>query len=433
MQYVWQHRLWPTSGLTTTDGRKLHVLDPGQINTAAGPDFFNAKIELDGERWVGNVEIHYRASDWMRHGHQNDPAYDSVILHVVEKDDMPIIRRGSTVAIPQTKMPNAEQIYRHYLAMKGAPPADITCRDTIASTPRLYMLDWVQALGYERLYQKSERIAGLAQHLGGDWEEAAYVTIARAMGLGSNNDAFEQLARLTPLKCLRKHGDDICAIEAMLFGQASLLESVGDTPDPYLERLKGEYAFLAHKYSLHGVDRRAWKLGRMRPWNFPHRRIAILAALVQRIPHLMSAMSTVRGEKDARELFDFELNGYWRTHHRFGSDSTEMPRAMSVASCRLLIINAIVPMVHAWANVSGDHRTAQEIAEVLQKLPPESNHIVASFVDAGIPCPDAFTSQALIQLRREYCEQRKCIYCRFGYRHLSVAANARRHDPDLQG
>lgn len=420
MQYVWQHRLWPTRGLSTTDGRSLRIIDPGQLNTGAGPDFFNAEIELDSEHWAGNIEIHYRASDWMRHGHHNDRAYDSVILHVVEKDDMIIPRPGTQGAIPQVTMPHAEDIYRRYLDLVGAPPTDITCRDILADTSSLYAADWLATLGFERIYAKSDRVLQLARQLDNDWEEVAYITLARAMGFGVNNDAFERLARSLPLKILRKHANDHKAVEALLFGQASLLRSVDDTPDEYMQALADEYRFLAHKYSLTPIDERGWKLGRMRPYNFPHRRIATLAHLLLYTPRLMSALKGVRSEKDARQLFDINLKGYWSDHHRFSSDTSTMSRAISADSCRLLIINVIVPLIHAWATFSGEYRTASEVVEVLQSLPPEHNSIVAAFTAAGIDCPDALSSQALIQLRREYCERRKCIYCRFGHRMLAL-------------
>ncbi len=420
MQYVWQHRLWPTRGLNTTDGRSLRIIDPGQLNTGVGPDFFNAEIELDSEHWVGNIEIHYRASDWMRHGHQNDRAYDSVILHVVEKDDLQIPRPGSDTAIPQVTMPHAEDIYRRCLALVGAPPTDITCRGALASAPPLYASDWLGALGYERIYAKSDRVLQLAEQLNGDWEEAAYVTLSRALGFGTNNDAFERLARATPLKVLRKHAIDPRTVEALLFGQASLLQSVDPEPDTYLQWLQGEYRFLSHKYALTPIDARSWRLGRMRPWNFPHRRIATLCELLLRAPRLMSALRDIRSPEDAKYLFDFEFQGYWSEHHRFGGDTAPMQHALSADAARLLIINAVVPIVHAWANYHGDDRTASEVVELLQSLPPEHNSIVTAFKSAGLECRDAFSSQALIQLRREYCERRKCIYCRFGHRMLST-------------
>ena len=108
MQYVWQHRLWMAQAMFTVDGRKVQVIDPGRLNTDAGPDFFNAKVKIDGEMWVGNIEIHVRASDWFRHHHDIDKAYDNVILHVVEKDDMPV-RRSNGEVIPQLCMPCSAQ------------------------------------------------------------------------------------------------------------------------------------------------------------------------------------------------------------------------------------------------------------------------------------------------------------------------------------
>lgn len=206
MQYVWQHRLWNPAGMSTVDGRAVRVIDPGLLNTGAGPDFFNAKVSIDGELWAGNVEIHYRASDWRRHGHDNDPAYDSVILHVVDKDDMPV-RRHDGMIIPQMRMPCSPEFSRHCSALMGASPSGLPCASVIAAMPGVYLTDWVTALGYERVYRKSDHLADLARRLKGDWEEVAYITLARAMGFGVNNDTFERLAMSLPLKFLRKHAD----------------------------------------------------------------------------------------------------------------------------------------------------------------------------------------------------------------------------------
>lgn len=420
MQYVWQHRLWRPAGMSTVDGRAVRIIDPGLLNTGAGPDFFNAKVSIGGEMWVGNVEIHYRASDWRRHGNDNDPAYDSVILHVVDKDDMPV-RRSDGQIIPQMRMPCSPALSQNCSELMEASPLSLPCASEIASMPSVYLTDWVTTLGYERLYRKSDHLADLARRFKGDWEEIAYVTLARAMGFGVNNDTFERLALSVPLKFLRKHGDSPLSVEALLFGQAGLLDGAPEM-DPYVGRLQNEYRFLSHKFGLKPLSPGAWKLGRMRPWNFPHRRVATLAEIVVRCGRVMSSLLTIDGEEKAAGFFNFGLSGYWERHYRFGAPSPRVEKAVSVSSARLLMINAVVPLLHAYATSRGDDRLRDRAVDILQQLKPENNAIVTMFTQAGIPCRDAFTSQALIQLRREYCQQRKCLYCRIGHRMLSARA-----------
>lgn len=302
-----------------------------------------------------------------------------------------------------------------------ASPSGLPCASAIAAMPGVYLTDWVTALGYERVYRKSDHLADLARRLKGDWEEVAYITLARAMGFGVNNDTFERLAMSVPLKFLRKHADSPLSVEALLFGQARLLDGSPDD-DPYVSRLVNEYRFLSHKFGLKPLSPGAWRLGRMRPWNFPHRRVATLAEIVARCGHIMSSLLTIDCEEKAAEFFNFGLSGYWNRHYRFGASSAQIEKAVSASSVRLLMINAVVPLLHAYATSRGDDCLRDGAVDMLRRLKPESNSIVAMFTAAGIPCCDAFTSQALIQLRREYCEQRKCLYCRVGHRMLAACA-----------
>jgi hypothetical protein len=421
MQYVWQHRLWNPAGMTTVDGRAVRVIDPGLLNTGSGPDFFNAKLTIDGQQWVGNVEIHYRASDWHRHGHDKDPAYDSVILHVVDRDDAPVSRSDGQI-IPQMRMPCSGDFAAACERMLAQSGISLPCASMIATMPRLYLTDWITTLGMERLYGKSERLAALAERYRGDWEEVAYVTLARAMGFGTNNDAFERLAQATPLKLLRRHADSRLPVEALLMGQAGLLPDAAGA-DAYVGQLIREYRFLAHKYGLRPLSPGCWKLGHIRPWNFPYRRIATLAEIVTREPRLMSALSAITGEGGAASFFSFDLSGYWADHFRPGAPSPGAGKAISQGSARLLMINVVVPLAHAWAMARGDDQATAVAVERLQAMKPERNSIVEMFERAGVECRDAFTSQALIELRRCYCETRKCLYCRLGHRMLSASAH----------
>lgn len=416
MQYVWQHRLWPIRLTVGNDGRRINIINPGVLNTNAGPDFTNAYIKIDDEYWCGNIEIHVRASDWYRHGHHRDPAYDSVILHVVQYDDMAITRSDGQI-IPQMVMSCAADFNERYMNFVSDPSGDLPCARDLKSTPSLHISDWLSALSIERLQKKADRIALLARDLG--WAEAMYITLARALGFGTNSEPFELLARTIPLKYMRRHADNLSAVEAMLFGQAGLLKE--QVPDhDYLLMLRKEYAFYRAKYSLTPSPNMQIKMGRMRPQNSPHRRIASLAVLVCErfaFSHDIADISTLQ---QARDIFADTLHkGFWVTHCNFSSKIGAAPRILSASSIDVVIINAIIPYLYAYGEYTGSERLMEQAVDMLYSIPAEKNGLVAPFRNAGMEIKDAFTTQALIQLNKNYCSWRKCLFCRLGHRMLS--------------
>jgi len=405
MQYVWQHRLWLPGDMRTVDGEQVEVLDPGLLNSDAGPDFFNAKVRIGADMWAGNVEIHVRASDWARHGHSADHAYDTVILHVVEDSDCRVTRPDGEV-IPQIVMSCARDFSRSYNEMVNNPSAGLACAAEIPSLPSIYITDWITSLAFERLYAKADRVDALVKRLGGNWREAIYVTFARALGFHTNSDPFERLAFATPLSRLLHHQGDIDAIEGTLLGQAGLLPDISD--DTFegrrVARMKAEHKFMCAKYGFKPLLDPGWRMARMRPHNFPQKRIALLAAMIAdgfRLSHSIFGVSTA---DEARALFD------------------NRPGNLGVNSINILIINVVVPVVYAYGRFIGDSSMTERAVDILHGLPAEQNNVIRLFEAGGIKCPDAFTGQALIELRRNYCEPRKCLYCRLGHRFLSRKA-----------
>ena len=423
LQYIWQHRLWLSEDMVTNDGRRVRVIDPGLLNTDSGPDFFNAKVEIDNHLWVGNVEIHVRASDWKRHHHDEDPAYDSVILHVVEKDDAPVTRINGEI-IPQVELRISQRFNESYDQLVNAT-VELPCAARLNEVPQLTVTEWIEALAFERLHGKVDRVRELYERYHGSWEDICYVLLARTLGFGINNDAFERLARVTPLRLLHKHSDSILQVEALLFGQSGLLNGSHDS-EPYYQQLRREYAFLANKFSLRPIEGTAWRLFRSRPQNFPYRRIALLAQFVKDGFNLMNDIINTKDTKALRQLFDIELSGYWTTHYSFGKPSPGAGRALSNSSIDIVLINTVAPLFYARGEMTDDYQMTDRAITLLEDIRPEQNSIVAMFRNAGIKCDNALTSQALIQLRRNYCEARKCIYCRLGHRLL--ATDARKAD-----
>ena len=422
LHYLWEHRLWNYGSLHTDDGQRVEVLDPGLHNKDAGPDFFNAKIKIGERTWAGNVEIHVKASDWHRHGHHTDHAYDSVILHVVGQSDARVNRPDGTV-IPQVALPYTPEFRERYDAIV-ASREPLACSNELPGIDGIHITDWITSLGFERLYSKVGRIEEYLDRVNGDWYEAAYITLARALGFSTNAEPFERLALATPVHVLLRHSSDIRLVEAALFGQAGLLNSSSSEPENvvYVEDLRINYEFMKAKYGLQPIDGASWKLARMRPANFPHRRIAALAAMICDGFSFGRKFAHVTDADSARRLFNGSIHGYWATRYNFGGRTAQAPRAFSPDTVGTLIINAVAPLLYAYGlHYASDDKT-QTAIDLLHSLDGERNSLTRIFTECGIACDDAFTSQALIQLRRAYCEPRKCLYCRIGHRILASKA-----------
>lgn len=419
MHYIWQHGLRGCRTFRTVDGDEVEVIDAGIANLDAGPDFFNAKIRIGGRVWAGNVELHVRASDWHRHGHDGDAAYASVILHVVRESDARVHRPDGAV-IPQMVLPCPEELTQYYSAMVTALDA-LPCAGELKDVPSLHVTEWLSALAFERLQQKAARIDALTRDLDGDRRAALYVTLARGLGFGINSEPFERLARQVPLRCLLHHRDSLETIEGALFGHAGMLG--GEMPDAadraYMERLRGEYAFFTAKFGLPERPVTSWKMARMRPHAFPQRRIALLAMMIHRDFGIAADLLGVRDAEGARRLFDTRLSDFWQHHAQFAPAAADFGAALSAASVDTLIINVVAPTLYSYGMATGNGAMLDAAVDILQTLPPENNRTVRLFTSAGLPCPDAFTGQALIQLHTAYCRPRKCLYCRFGHRLLS--------------
>lgn len=425
MQYIWQWRLYGSPDKQLTDGRHICILDPGRLNTDSGPDFFNAKVRIDGIDWAGNVELHLRASDWHRHGHHNDRAYDSVILHVVGQHDSCISRPdGST--IPQLLMPFTRETAACYstLCEQSVP---LRCAAGLSKIPRLHIIDWIDTAAMERLIMKSKRVHDILKLTGGDWARTTLIIIARALGFGLNGDPFEQLAKHVPLPFLARHSDNIFQIEAIFFGVAGLLDEERDF-NPYFRALRQEYIFLAHKYSLKHIPPHLWKMSRTRPANSPYRRIALLAHYATFGSTILSRMLDCHGNiEQLRDLFTHRFEGYWATHYNFsGESSRPAPSGLSAKMLDTLILNVVAPVYYAYGSINGSETLHDEAEKLLLSLPAEDNSIIRLWeTAAGVTAANAFESQGLLQVRLAYCDCNKCLQCRLGHKLMRHSAGIR--------
>ncbi len=421
LHFVWQHRLYAPSVLTTTDGRHVEVIDPGVHNLLlSGPDFFNAKVRVDGTLWAGNVEVHERSSDWYRHHHETDAAYDNVILHVVGTADREVLTRDSrslpqvVLAVPSGILDN----YRELQAEEVYPP----CYRIIPHVDALTSHAWLSRLTVERLEEKMRRVEGYLERTGGDWERAFFITLSRSFGFGTNADAFEQWAATIRPTEIGRHRDDLRQVEAFFFGQAGLLDDALVPPerrDDYYEGLKREYAFLRHKFGLEPIAARSWRFGRLRPQNFPHVRLSQLARLYHEGRVSFSRLLEARDAVGLRDLFRIGVTDYWRTRYTFGGEEgTAGDKVLQNASLNLILINAVSPLLFAYGRSRMDEALAERAFLLLEDLPAERNYITRSWERAGLTVTHAADSQALIRLRTHYCDRKDCLRCRFGTEYL---------------
>ena len=414
LHYVWKHKLFPLKPLLTAEGESIEIIDPGQANYNAGPDFFNAKIKIGGVVWVGNIEIHQQSSEWERHGHHLDSNYDSVILHVASEIDASV-RRSDGETIPQLELHCPGYLSDNYRQLIEADryPA---CYRLIPALPKLLLHSWLSRLQTERFEQKTDKIMQLLGRHRKDWEHVFFIILARNFGFGTNSDAFEFWAETIPLQAVNKHRDSLFQIEAFFFGQAGLLQEV--PADEYTDRLMKEYTYLSHKFGLRPSANSRWKLLRMRPDNFPHVRIAQLASFYYRSQGLLSALMEAQSLKSLRDMLRCGTSEYWLTHYVFGEASPPHPKTLSNQTIDLLVINTVIPFLYAYGKYKTDNILIQRANGLLEEMRPENNFIVRIWKECGLEATHAGDSQALIQLKKNYCDIKKCLYCRIGYEYL---------------
>lgn len=424
LHYVWKHKLFPLVELKTTDGKPVEVIDPGLHNHNSGPDFFNAKVKISQTLWVGNVEIHDKSSDWFLHGHDKDQAYDNVVLHVTGKPDIEVTNTAGqyipqmVLEVPSTIRENYEELLR----TDQYPP----CYQIIPDLTTLNIHAWMAALQTERLEQKTEAIIRRVKRMNGSWENAYFLTLARNYGFGINGDTFEEWATHIPFSAIAHHRDKLFQIEAVFMGQAGLLD-INAIPERYQQealnegyyaKLRNEYLYLAHKFSLCPMDYKRWKFLRLRPQNFPHIRLSQLANLYYERKTGLSQLVECKDLFSLQSLLSTKVTPYWETHYTFGSISDLNEKNLSPFSMNLLMINTCIPMLFAYGRHSAKEALCNRAFDFLEQLKAENNYIIRLWKECGLTVKNAGDSQALIQLKKEYCDKKECLRCRIGYEYL---------------
>jgi hypothetical protein len=411
LSFVWKFRLY-SANLTTTSGQPVRVIKPGEQNSNSGPDFFNARIYIGDTLWAGNVEIHVKASDWYRHRHQSDSAYNNVILHVVYEADMDIIA-GDLTTIPTLDLSTHTdpQVLKNYRHMR-ASGMKIPCGKSLLQLKSITVQQWIDRMLVERLEHKSLHIEQVLQVNRNDWEDAFYQLLARNFGFHVNAGPFEMLARCLPRTLLLRHASQLHQAEALAFGQAGLLE--GEYADEYPALLQKEYRFLSKKYGLLPLDPHLWKLLRMRPANFPAIRISQFVALITSGNFTFQHVIEQEDPENLIRTLAVQASPYWCNHYQFDKATRFGSRILGVTSAQNIIINTIAPTLFYYGKQRDDHRVCELAFSLLRNIPAESNHILALWKEYGITADSAYTGQALTGLYNNLCSQKKCLICSLG-------------------
>jgi hypothetical protein len=419
LHYLWKYQLLDISQIQTTQRESLAVISPGLHNQDAGPDFSNARIQINDQTWVGTVEIHLKSSDWYWHQHENDPKYDTVILHVVWDHDVEVFMKNEKV-LPTLELKDlvSADLLEKYQNLSQSSVLWIPCEQQIHRVDDFVRNHWMERLYIERLERKSLLIQTLLKQTHNDWDAVLFVLLAKNFGLNKNGEAFFQLAKSIPFSVLRKESHDAEKLNALFFGQAGFLEET--LQESYFLELKKEYQYLKRKYHLKPLSKQQFHFFRMRPSNFPTIRMAQLAALYTRSQSLFAQLMKAQSVEAMYALFDVSLNFFWRTHYTFAKASKMTHKKLTTSFIDLLIINTILPLKFAYQRVLGN-ADEHGLISLLESLKPEKNAIISKFEELKIPVQNAFDSQALLELKNNYCAPKRCLECAIGNQLLKMA------------
>lgn len=415
LQFIWQFQYFNKSELATTNGEVVQILNPGQYNTNQGPDFSDAKIIIGNTIWAGSIELHIKTSDWQKHHHQRDNKYKNVILHVVWEDDLP--NSVNSVPVLELKDKLSKLLLNRYEELMNSS-AFIPCEKMIHNVRNITWASWKERLLAERLQRKSKEVEEFLKQNNYHWEETFWWILARNFGMKVNAAVFEEMARSIPLQVLAKHKNQIHQLEAILLGQAHLLEGNYIRNDlfgeeDYPSMLQREYQFYKRKYKLRKVHMQPLFL-RMRPGNFPTIRLAQLAMLIHDSVHLFSRIKEADSVNDVKKWMDVTANDYWHYHYRFYEPSAFKMKKPGSVMIENIIINTVAPVLFAFGNYQGENKYKDKALQWLEDTAAESNSITKGFHLLSIENKNAYDSQSLIELKNEYCNKKRCLECSVG-------------------
>ena len=411
LHYLWRFKKFDTLDLKTTQHDELTIIKTGDYLELAGPDFFNAQIKIGNQKWAGNVEIHLKSSDWYVHGHENDIAYENVILHVVWEHDTEIFGRNNReIPVLVLKDYVSSEIISNYNSLV-APKSWISCEKNIGQIDNFIFKNWQERLFFDRLERKSKFIYDLLEETNQDWEAVLFLLLAKNFGLNTNNNAFFQIAKAIPFSVVRKESFEVENLEALFLGTSGLLDE--DKEDVYFTDLKIRYYYLLNKYQLEKSHVDSVQFFKHRPDNFPTIRLSQLANLYQKHQNLFSKIIVLKSVTSVYDVLSVSASVYWQNHYQFDKESVKKPKSLSNSFLDLIIVNTIIPIQFAYSTIIGES-VSEDLITFMNQVTPEKNAIIDKFKSFGVFSKNAFETQTLLELKNEYCNQKACLKCALG-------------------
>lgn len=411
LHYLWRFRKFDTLNLKTAQNESILIIKTGDYLELSGPDFFNAQIKIGDQKWAGNVEIHIKSSDWYLHNHEKNPIYENVILHVVWENDTAIFRENNTeIPVLILKDYVSKEVIENYNELLS-PKTWIYCERQIKDVDNFVFKNWQERLFFERLERKSKFIYNLLNEMNQDWEAVLFCLLAKNFGLNSNGSSFLQISKSIPFSIIRKESFELENLEALIFGMSGLLND--EKEDLYFKDLKFRYFFLLHKYQLEQTFIDPVQFFKHRPDNFPTIRLSQLTGLYHKHQNLFSKIINSKSVADVCKVLSVSVSSYWNNHYQFDRESPKKQKILSKSFIDLVVINTIIPIQFAYSHVMGDMRS-EDLIEFMNQVSPEKNAIIDKFTSFGIKSKNAFDTQALLELKNEYCNKNSCLKCGLG-------------------
>ena len=415
LYYLWKFKLYQKD-IVTQSGEMLEIIHPGQQNMDAGADFFNARIRIGDTRWAGNVEIHVNAGDWQKHGHTGDQSYDNTILHVVFDGDFDVIRSDqSVIPVLQLKGKFDEGRWLQYekfiLSQEWIP-----CANQISEVDEISLHQSIDRMLTDRMERKVGEIDMVLKRNKGNWEESFYQQLARNFGFKTNAVPFEMVSQFLSLQTLARHKNNWLQTEALLFGVAGLLGK--NLKDEFAKELYKEFIFLRSKFKLSSIDSYLWKFARMHPAGFPTVRLAQFAHLIYKSSHLFSKILATEKYEQVHKLFEVSTSEYWKTHYVFEKETESTEKHFGRGSIDNILINTLAPFLFYYGKQHHESDQVDKAIRWLEECPAESNSTIRRWKGLGLKINSAYESQALLQLKNEYCDEKKCLICSIGLKLL---------------
>jgi hypothetical protein len=410
LQTLLANKLLAQSNFVGTNNEAIEIMSIGELNKDSGPDFFNSKVKVNEILLAGNIEVHVKSSDWLKHKHQSDKAYDNIILHIVFEHDKDIEQNLShNVSVLELKNYIPQHVLTNYQNLAFSKNK-IPCGASILSVNEMVWKSWLNRLMVSKLEDKTKTISNLFNYLECNYDETLYITLIRNFGFKVNNDAFELLGKSLPFKVLKKYADNLVQLEALLFGTAGLLNDTFD--DKYLKTLQNEYEFLKRKHKLSDLSKEIWKFSKTRPVNFPTIRIAQFAALIHKQTSFYHFIENKPNIKQLKTLFDIDVSEYWQHHYVFDDVELFKKKPLGKTSFELIVINSIVPFLFFMSKQ--DDSFIEYAFDLLTELSPEENSKTNEYYKLGIKIDNSFESQALIYMYDSFCSKKACLHCGIG-------------------